>query len=193
MEQLRFIDFIRIYRQLPKEGFNTLLNQTKYRYIYILPVLLGLFLGFNDVLNKYYLNSSDINAGLIATSIIKEIIITMIFCYFYSWIVQTLNNLFQGVSSQSLIFAVLSYILVPVIFVSILISILKIILFSVFGLQEYYRFISIFLYLLYLGFYIVSIVLLVIGNSIASKLTIIKSIIASSIFPIFITIYDLIF
>ncbi len=164
MSKNKFVDFIKIYWQTPQKIFTTLLNQPKYEYVYLLPIILGFILGVNDIMNKSYLPSFDINLGLVFVSIIKEIIITLLACYIYSWIMLFLNNLFQGYSNQNMLFAVIAYSVVPLIIVFIFITILKLVIFSILGLPDYGHIITRLLYIMYLGFYIVTIIFLIIGN-----------------------------
>jgi hypothetical protein len=191
MNEFKFVDFIKVYFQKPIETFAILFNQPKFKYVYLLPIIFGFILGINDIINKSYLPVFDFNLGLVCISITKEILITILACYIYSWIMLFLNSLFQGYSNQSMAFAVISYSLVPLIVGYILITIIKLIAFSVLGLTEYAQIITRLLYIMYLAFYIVTIIFLIIGNSISNRFSILKSIIPSSILPIILTIYEI--
>jgi hypothetical protein len=185
-----FLDFIKIYKQEPIQTFSDLLSQSKYRYLYLILTIFGFILGFNSIINKIYLAKIDIETGSIIFSMIKTIIVTFIVLYFYSWIVMYLNSIFQGFSNQKTIFAVIVYSLVPLIIGTIMISLLKIILFSLPGLHgSIYGIIQLF-YVVYLIFYLATLIYLIIGNAIANDFSIIKSAISTSTLPIIFTIFE---
>jgi hypothetical protein len=185
-----FLDFIKIYKQEPIQTFSDLLSQSKYRYLYLILTIFGFILGFNSIINKIYLAKIDIETGSIIFSMIKTIIVTIIVLYFYSWIVMYLNSIFQGFSNQKTIFAVIVYSLVPLIIGTIMISLLKIILFSLPGLHgSIYGIIQLF-YVVYLIFYLATLIYLIIGNAIANDFSIIKSAISTSTLPIIFTIFE---
>jgi hypothetical protein len=185
-----FIDFIKLFKQEPIKVFSDLLSQPKYRYLYLIVTIFGFILGFNGIINKIYLAKIDLETGNFIFSMIKTIVITFIVLYAFSWIVMYLNSIFQGFSNQKDIFAVIVYSLVPLIIGTLMISIFKIILFSVGGLQgSIFGIIKLF-YVVYLIFYFATLIYLIIGNAIVNNFSIIKSIISTSILPIIYTIFE---
>ncbi len=157
-----------------RADFEVVLNQPKYRYVYLFPVLFGLLLGIINFLNRIILGVEPHFSGLLSSAL-KEIIIYLIVCHIYSWIVFVISNLFKGFANSRMTFAVVSYSMIPLIIGSFLILVLKI------GFYEMGYFgISWMLYFIYLAFLTWTIYVLTIGNSIINKFSFVKSFVASS-------------
>jgi hypothetical protein len=181
---IEFINFLKIFKRNPIDVFFELLNTEEYKYTYLLVAIFGFILGLNSILNKILISNTDSSMATWIAIIIKIMIFTFIVIYIWSWIIKFINSALQGYSGQKSIFAVISYSLLPLIFSSIFISIFKIILFALPGLGIYTYIIMHFFYCVYFMFFIVTIIYLVIGNSISNNFSIAKSIIATSIIPI---------
>ncbi|MBK8884523.1 MAG: hypothetical protein IPN67_19855 [Bacteroidales bacterium] len=191
MEEIKFVDFIKVYFKKPINALTILLNQSTHKYAFLLPVIFGFILGINDIINKSYLQTYDLNIGSVGILISKEILIVLFACYVYSWIVVFLNSFFEGYSSQSMVFYLISYSLMPLILGSILVTILKLIAFLAFGRTEYGLIIVRYLSAIYFAFYVLTLIFLIVGNSILNGFSIFKSIMPSAIIPVISIIYTM--
>jgi len=186
MDNLNFMKIVKMLLDNPRKNFEIVLNQPKYKYLYLFPALFGLVLGLNGFVNKYGIVNIEPHLPELYFSVLKEIIRYLIICYIYSWIVYWISRFFNGYANGKLTFAVVSYSLIPLIIGSFLILALKIGFFS-FGYFGYFWM----YYTMYLAFLSWSIYTLTTGNLIINGFSLIKSFISSSSLIIIFTMIEI--
>jgi hypothetical protein len=175
-----FTSFLLLYKQNPIDLFSNLLNQVKYKYLYLILAMFGLCLACNTVIDKLYLASGP----LALDTIIYPVLGAFLFTFIYSWIVAFINGLLNGHSNQKDVFAVIVYALIPLIFGSIILLLLKILFYTLITSKNLYFNIYNELAFISIIFYCWSIVYLIIGNAIINDFSVIKSALTSAVVPL---------
>jgi len=161
----------------PIKGFNKILNQPKYNYIYLLIVCYGLFQGINKTLSEYDVSRFDLFLTKSIGAILIAIISIFIICFLYSWIIYFIGFSLKGLANYRMTFTVVCYSLIPLIVGSILIIFSKIVYLNFSGISI--ETFNSFIYYFHGLFIVWSLYTLVIGYSLINKFSILKSTIGS--------------
>jgi hypothetical protein len=187
-----FLNFVQAYKQNPINLFAELLNQSKYKYLYLIVGILGLTLSSNNIIDKIYLLNTHFDLATLLFSLTKTILITFVVIFIYSWFIVFINSIIKGYSSQKDIFAVIAYSLVPWIIGRFLVLSFKFVIYTFVEYKNYYLIIYSVLFAISLVFYIWSLICLIVGNAIVNSIPIIKSIISSALLPTISIVYQVI-
>jgi ABC-type multidrug transport system permease subunit len=131
-------EIVRIIVLKPTTEIYPLLNQEKYKYATIFPLLYGIIVGISKSISKVGLHNP---AHLIAQSIISipsMILFTFLFCFIYAWIIKFISNMQQGTASISMIYGLITYALVPMIIGAIFYLIFKLFVYSNDSLLQFF-------------------------------------------------------
>jgi hypothetical protein len=128
MENINLGEVLKMTLYKNRKHFDILINQNKYQYLYLFPILSGalavltFYLKDNEVTDIWW----DTNKMLYYMFISS--VASLFSCYLLAWIVLYLSNLFKGIANLKLTFAIISYSQVLALCYYLLIIIIEILL-----------------------------------------------------------------
>jgi hypothetical protein len=176
MDKITFQNIVRIIVLKPTTELDIVFDQEKYKHIFSFPILYGIILGFSKTINKTGVaNFSDLTVTSIGP-IISSILITLIACFVYSWVIYFISKSLKGEASIDMTYGLVSYSLIPMIIGVIFYLMLKLFTYS-YG--PGYS-INIFIFYSQIIFVLWSTIILTLGNAFINGFSMIRSLAATS-------------
>lgn len=159
----------------PKAQFEKIVHQSSFKYTWLIPIILGVFIG---LISAFNINDAYQIGALIGKILILPVLAILI-CYAYSAIVFFISSLFGGITNLKMTYGVLVYSLIPLTFGIILMFLVRFIPIHANGIMP------VIWILIYISASIWSIYLFTVGNSILNNFTFLKSFLTASLIPSF--------
>ncbi len=176
MDKITFQNIVRIIVLKPTTELDIILNQEKYKHLFSFPILYGIILGFSKTINKTGVaNFIDLTATSIGP-IILSVLIILISCFVYSWVIYFISKSLKGEASIDMTFGLVSYSLIPMVIGGVFYLMLKLFIYS-YG-QDYS--INIFIFYSQIIFVLWSTIILTIGNALINGFSMVRSLAATS-------------
>ena len=171
MNEITFNEIVRIIIFKPTTEIDRVLNQVKFKYVYLFPVLYALLGG---------LSLSFDHGTILLSTISSRLFFTYLISFIYSWIVFFISNSLKGSANINMTYGLISYSFIPLILGTTLFLLLKI-LFAICGVSiQTITLLNYFIYYSQIIFLIWTLFLLVIGNAYINSFSILRSFISSA-------------
>ncbi len=180
MQDLTFKEIVRIIVLKPTSEIDIVLNQVKFKYIYLFPALYGVITGISKSVSKVGLS----NIPLLLTNSLYSILImtafTFVFVFIYAWIIKYISNLLQGIANINMTYGLLSYSLIPIIIGALIYLSLKILFYTNGSLRSSIDSFNQMIYYSQILFVFWSLFILIIGNAFINSFSMARSFISSA-------------
>jgi len=180
MQDLSFKEIVRIIVLKPTSEIDIVLNQVKFKYIYLFPALYGVIIGISKSVSKVGLS----NIPLLLTNSLYSILImtafTFVFVFIYAWIIKYISNLLQGIANINMTYGLLSYSLIPIIIGALIYLSLKILFYTNGSLLSSIDSFNQMIYYSQILFVFWSLFILIIGNAFINSFSMARSFISSA-------------
>ena len=178
--EITFKEIVRIIVLKPTTEIDILLNQVKYKHIYLFPVLYGVIAGISKSVSKLGVSNIPHLLADSASSIALMLLYTFLFFFIYAWIVKFISNSLLGIASINMTYGLISYSMIPMIIGAIVYLFLKIFVYSDDSLLQSINSINLFIYYSQIVFVLWSFFILIIGNAFINSFTMVRSFISST-------------
>ncbi|MEO8147103.1 MAG: YIP1 family protein [Bacteroidia bacterium] len=183
MNEITFKEIVSIILFKPTTEIDLLLNQPKFKHVYIFPVLYGIFLGMYLAAGQVGLSNLQHLISVSIGSILSKTLFVVLFCFIYSWLVLFISNSLQGTANFNMTFGLMSYSMIPMVIGSILHLVFFLIGYSCAPLIQSDAMLTIMIRFIFLSqfvFVLWSVFILVIGNAFINSFSMTRSLISSA-------------
>jgi hypothetical protein len=188
---ITFRQIIRIIILKPLTEIDLILNQEKYKYAHLFPLIYGIITGFSKSLSIFgFANLNDLVYNSVQ-SILFMLFLSYLFCFIFSWIVTFSSNLLKGISNFNMTYGLVTYASTPIIVGSTTALVLKIFLYATNQSPETINISNFIIYNTQLIFVIWSLFIIVIGNAFINSFSMLRSFISSALLSVLIILISI--